>query len=49
MFLKKPILWYSERSPTHGVCQPGGRAVMTGLDTQWLLIAAQDQSDNPVR
>ena len=28
-------------SQTHSVvCQPGGQAVMTGLVTQWLLIAA---------
>lgn len=33
-------------SQTHsGVCEPGGQAVMTGLVIQWLLIAAQQQSD----
>lgn len=30
------------------VCQTSNRAVMTGLVTQWLLIAAQQRSDSSV-
>lgn len=40
---------FYKSSQTHSVvCQPGGQAVMTGLVIQWLLIAAQQQSDSSV-